>query len=178
MNLTARNAVFEKIFTFPQQICRKWCRLAFWLLFGSLTVAEFSACATYTVAGQVKVLALSTDLNRGKSVGTVRGEDCTWTYFGFRMQGPPSLERALAGAHPVIDPSPDRQASIPKVPTEVPKGVPPDAPPDLPPEAQPVAHDVGHQIRYIEDANTQTDGSFNAGLVAKNCITVTGTGYE
>ena len=57
-----------------------------------------SGCATYQFAEKVKFLSFSDDLSKGKSVGNIEGEDCTWQILGYELGGAPRVERAVKNA--------------------------------------------------------------------------------
>jgi hypothetical protein len=121
---------------------------------GALTCVAFAGCATYNYAEQVKTVAFSDDVHKGTGVGNIRGEDCTWTVLGAKLGGDPTLDRAFINAKNQA--SGLESAGLGSVNAN--KG-------------------RGDTLRYVNNVHTQHDG-FNAGVVAKNCIVVTGVGYK
>ena len=111
-----------------------------------------TGCATYNYAQNVKQVSFSDDVSKGKSVGNVRGEDCTWQILGYQMGGVPTVDRAFNHAKNGTD-----GASL---------------------VGSMDTHQKGNgSLRYINNVNTANTG-FNAGLFGKSCITVTGVGYQ
>jgi hypothetical protein len=109
-------------------------------------------CATYNYASNVKTIAFTDDLKKGHSVGSIRGEDCTWQILGYQMGGAPTVDRAFQHAQMRTDGG----SLVGSLDTRQ-KG--------------------NGSLRYINDVNTKKDG-FNAGLFGKSCIVVTGIGYQ
>lgn len=96
------------------------------------------------------MISYDDDVSAGKSVGPVRGADCTWTILGYQMGGAPTLDKAMANARIGAGEAFSDQWSK--------KG-------------------NGETLRYINNVSTSHDG-FNAGIVAKNCLVVKGAGYK
>lgn len=121
---------------------------------GFLFLALFviaQGCATYKYASNVKMVSFSDDVTKGKSVGNVRGEDCTWTVLGYQLGGLPTIDRAFINTK--------KQAS-----TTQSAGFSSSA-------------DQADALRYVNNVTTENEG-FNAGIVAKQCLVVTGVGYR
>lgn len=60
--------------------------------------SALSGCATYRVAKNVKLIGYDEDAARGKSIGEVRGESCSWKVFGTPVTTRESLDEAFADA--------------------------------------------------------------------------------
>ncbi|MCB9024698.1 MAG: hypothetical protein H6625_00135 [Bdellovibrionaceae bacterium] len=119
----------------------------------SLLGLILGGCATYNYAEKVKMVSFDDDVSKGKSVGPVRGEDCTWTVLGYQLGGLPTLDRAFINAR--------NQAGTLE-------------------SAGLKSSDKSNrdQLRYINNVQTRPDGFNAAGIVAKNCIVVTGVAYK
>lgn len=122
---------------------------------GAMACLAFSGCATYNWAESVKTVSFTDDLKKGTAVGNIRGEDCTWTVLGYKMGGEPTLDRAFINAK--------NQAG------------------GLEAAGLGSLNDNkgrGDSLRYVNNVHTERDGFNAAGLLAKNCIVVTGVGYK
>lgn len=111
-----------------------------------------SSCATYNYANNVKMISFDEDLTKGKSVGQIRGEDCTWNVLGYWLGGFPTVDRAFINAR-------SGASSM---------------------ESAGFSSKSGHSadgLRYINNVTTKNDG-FHAVVVGKQCIVVTGMGYK
>ena len=113
-----------------------------------------AGCATYNYAEKVKMVSFSDDVSKGKSVGPIRGEDCTGRVLGYQLGGAPTLDRAFINAM--------NQAG----------GV----------EAAGFGSVTGNsgrgqRIRYVNNVSTKPEG-FDAVVVGKQCIVVSGVGYQ
>ena len=110
-----------------------------------------SGCATYQYANNVKLIGFDDNPQKGTSVGNIRGEDCTYALLGYKLGGDPTIDKAFINAK--------NQASSM--------------------ESAGFKKDASHAnaIRYVNNVSTGHEG-FDAGLFAKNCITVTGVGYK
>lgn len=119
-----------------------------------LLVALFlQGCASYKYAQKVKMISFDDNLKKGKSVGPIRGEDCTWKFLGYDLGGAPTVDKAFINAK-------DRASSLESAgfgALSSSKGEKP-------------------MIRYVNNVSTENTG-FNAVVIGKNCITVTGNGY-
>jgi len=115
---------------------------------------SFSSCATYQYAKNIKSISFDDDVHQGKSVGPVRGEDCIWEIFGYKLGGSPTLDRAFASA---------RNQTSSGINTVFGGAT------------ESVGSDKA--LRYINHVTTSTDG-FDALVVGKKCLIVTGTGYR
>jgi hypothetical protein len=125
------------------------------LAIGALACLSFTGCATYNYAESVKTVAFSDDVKKGASVGNIRGEDCTWALLGYKLGGDPTLDRAFINAKNQAGGM--ESAGFGDV-TDKTKA-------------------RGESLRYVNNVHTSRDG-FNAGVVAKNCVVVTGIGYK
>ncbi|MFZ4714585.1 MAG: hypothetical protein ACOYL6_12760 [Bacteriovoracaceae bacterium] len=111
-----------------------------------------TGCATYHHADNMKLVSFSDNATKGESVGNIRGEDCTWSFFGYKMGGDPTLDKAFINAK--------NQAGA------------------LESAGFTTSNDKhSNAIRYINNVSTENDG-FNAGVVAKQCLIVKGVGYR
>lgn len=58
-------------------------------------LVSLGGCATYTMAKNVKLIGYDEDVSKGKSIGEVRGESCSWKVFGKPVSRPVSLDEAM-----------------------------------------------------------------------------------
>ncbi|WP_142698061.1 hypothetical protein [Bdellovibrio sp. NC01] len=107
-------------------------------------------CATYNYASNVKMISFDDNVQKGQSVGQVRGEDCTWNVLGYQLGGLPTIDRAFTNAR-------FGAGGLEAAGFQQTKRV--------------------DGLRYVNNVTTKNEG-FNAGVVAKNCIVVTGMGYK
>ncbi len=123
------------------------------LLLSSLTLGAFlSSCATYNYADNMKLVGFDDAPKKGQSMGNIRGEDCTWTILGYKLGGDPTIDKAFINAK--------NQAGTLEsagITTSNAKS--------------------NNALRYITNVSTKNDG-FNAGVVAKNCLIVSGVGFQ
>ncbi|MCB0356321.1 MAG: hypothetical protein KDD40_04900 [Bdellovibrionales bacterium] len=119
----------------------------------SLLGLMFGGCATYNYAEKVKLVSFDNDVKQGKSIGPIRGEDCTWTILGYQLGGRPTLDRAFINAR-------NQAGSLESAGWKS------------------SDKSTKDQIRYINKVQTRPDGFNAAGLVAKQCIVVTGVAYK
>ena len=96
------------------------------------------------------MISFSDDITKGKSAGNVEGKDCTWMILGYWLGGQPTIDKAFMNAQ--------NQASGMES-AGFGKG------------------DRGNQLRYINNVSTENEG-FNAGVVGKKCLVVSGVGYR
>ncbi len=111
-----------------------------------------SGCATYNYAEKVKMVSFDDNVKKGKSIGPMRGEDCTWRIGAYKLGGAPTLDRAFINAR-------NQAGSMEAAGFKF---------SDKPNKAQ---------IRYINKVQTRNDG-FNAIIFGKTCIVVTGVAYK
>jgi hypothetical protein len=111
-----------------------------------------SGCATYDYAQNVRMISFSEDLQKGKSVGNVHGEDCTWQILGYQLGGLPTVDKAFRHTADGTDGS----SLVGSMDTH---------------------QKSNGSLRYINNVSTKNDG-FNAGIFGKTCIVVTGIGYK
>lgn len=123
-----------------------------WTSAALLSLVLCSGCATYNYAERVKVVGFSDDLQKGRSVGNIRGEDCTWKILGYQMGAAPTVDRAFRHAQNQTDGS-SLSGSMNN------------------------SQRSNSRIRYAVNVATASDG-FDAVLFGKNCIVVTGVGYR
>lgn len=117
----------------------------------TLSLGLLSSCATYNYAQKVKTIAFDDNITKGQAVGPIRGEDCTWTVFGQQLGGQPTIDKAFINAK--------TQAGF------------------LASAGLTTQTSNANQIRYINNATTANEG-FNAYVLAKQCLVVTGVGYR
>lgn len=123
-------------------------------VFLTLGLTMLTSCATYNYAQKVKTISFDENIAKGKAVGPIRGEDCTWKVFGRELGGSPTIDRAFINAKSQAGALTaagfgvfDKQA------------------------------DASKEIRYINNATTMNEG-FDAYIVGKRCLVVTGVGYR
>lgn len=121
--------------------------------FLTLGLGFLCSCASYNYAHKVKTIAFDDDVSKGKAVGPVRGEDCTWTVLGQQMGGQPTIDKAFINAK-------EQSGSVGAA------GF-----------AALATQDQTKHIRYINNVTTANEG-FNAFVVGKQCLVVTGIGYK
>lgn len=119
----------------------------------ALAIATTS-CATYNYAHNVKLISFSENLEKGQSVGNVRGEDCTWRILGYQLGGAPTVDRAFEYARNQTDGA----SLVGSLSSNKHQG-------------------SSTGLRYINNVSTRPDG-FDVGLFGKSCISVTGVGYR
>ena len=124
---------------------KKWLVLA-----GGLLLLTTSACTRYQYAREIKMLSFDENVEKGTSVGPVRGADCVWHVLGYQLGGYPQLDKAMAGA---------RTQSGESAADAIGQG------------------EAKQSLRYINNASTEWDG-FNAGIIGKRCLVVKGAGYK
>ena len=61
---------------------------------GIFLMAGLTGCATSTHLKKVKLVSFVDDTTGGKSVGTLRGEDCAWRVLGYDI-GTANITRAI-----------------------------------------------------------------------------------
>ena len=118
-----------------------------------LTVLVAAGCTTYPIAQQVKMVSFEDNVEKGKSVGPITGEDCIWSVLGYRLGGRPTLDKAMANAR-----NQSGGGSL---------------------DSFKSSKDTNNTnaLRYINNVSTENDG-FNAVVVAKECLVVKGAGYR
>ena len=113
-------------------------------------VALLQSCATYKYADKVKLVSFDDSIHKGKSVGPIRGEDCTWTVLGIQLGSLPTVDKAFINAR-------NRAGTMESAGFKDSKK-------------------SKDSLRYVNNVSTENAG-FNAGIVRKQCIAVTGVGY-
>jgi len=116
----------------------------------SMVVFLTQSCASYRFAQKVKTISFDGDFKKGKSVGTIRGEDCTWTVLGYKLGGDPTLDKAFINAN-------KQAGALASAGFKQAEGK--------------------NALRYVNNVHTEAEG-FNAYLFGKNCIVLTGVGYR
>ncbi len=120
------------------------------LLFEALFVVA-QGCAIYKYANNVKMVSFSDDISKGKSVGNVRGEDCTWSVLQYKLGGAPTIDKAFINTK--------KQANTLQSAGFSGSAAQADA------------------LRYVLNVHTENEG-FNAYVLKKDCLVVTGVGYR
>lgn len=108
-------------------------------------------CASYNYAQNVKMVAFSDDVTKGKSVGQVEGQDCTWTLLGYKLGGEPTISKAFSNTH--------KQADF------------------MQSAGMSSTHENTNTVRYVNNVTSSRTG-FNAYVVGKDCLVVKGIGYK
>jgi hypothetical protein len=108
-------------------------------------------CASYKYANNVKMVSFSDDITKGKSVGNVRGEDCTWKVLNQPLGGAPTIDKAFINTK--------KQAS------------------SLQSAGFSSTSNQADALRYLNNVHTEREG-FDAYIFAKDCLVVTGVGYK
>jgi hypothetical protein len=121
------------------------------LYLAALSCLFLGGCASYQYAQQVKLVSFDDNIEKGQSVGPIRGEDCTWTILGMQMGGLPTLDKAFINAR-------NQAGSM---------------------ESAGFKSNEKHEntLRYVNNVSTENDG-FNALLFGKQCLVVKGGGYR
>ena len=122
-------------------------------VFATLGLVLLSSCATYNYAQRVKTISFDDNITKGQAVGPIRGEDCTWKVLGYQLGGAPTIDRAFINAKEQASGLTAAGMSFL----------------DKKNEKAP--------LRYINNATTANDG-FDAYVVGKQCLVVTGVGYR
>lgn len=112
-----------------------------------------SGCATYKQAKDINLVSFDGDLNKGKAVGPIRGEDCVWSVLGNPLGGAPTLDRAFMNARM------NRSSSA------------------LGDSLSSDDDNLNDGVRYINKVSTENVG-WDAIVVGKNCLVVRGVGYR
>lgn len=113
----------------------------------------FAGCVTYPDVKEIKTIGYSDDVSKGKSTGQFSADDCVWQVFGYWLGGNPDVSRAIANART------QKKSNIGDAfgaGTEATTG--------------------GQSIRYANNITTKYTG-FNAYIVGKSCVEVSGMGY-
>lgn len=122
-------------------------------VFVTLGLTMLCSCATYNYAQRVKTISFDDNLSKGQAVGPIRGEDCTWSVMGRVLGTAPTIDRAFLNAK-------SQSGALSSAGLGV------------------LAKEDGSKsIRYINNATTSNEG-FNAYVVGKQCLVVTGVGYR
>ena len=109
-----------------------------------------ASCTHYEYANDVKLMGFEEDMTPGKSMGSVRGEDCAFGFFGYKL-GHPSIDKAFAD----VRMQQGSNAADVIVGKKGGKGV----------------------IKYVKNVSTMRDG-FDVWAVSKDCLIVMGAGYQ
>ena len=123
-------------------------------LFLGLIGSLLCSCATYQTAQKVALVSFDDTPTKGKSVGNIQGQDCTWRILNYQLGGLPTIDRAFMNARKGTD-----GGSLLSGVTG----------------GGPSAH--GGDLKYVNNVSTKNDG-FDAVIIGKTCIVVTGIGYK
>ena len=121
-------------------------RLFFLFVFISLP-----ACTSYRTAKNIKLVGFSDNIVKGRAIGQVKGDDCTFMVLGAMLGGPPTISTAIANARQ------NRRAEFGDFLGGQTKS--------------------RGGIRYMNNLSARPTG-FNVGGFGKSCIEVTGLGYK
>ena len=122
-------------------------------VFLTLGLSLLASCATYQYAQKVKTISFDDNLSKGNAVGPIRGEDCTWKVLSYQLGGAPTIDRAFINAkNQASNLTAAGFGSIDKENKNAP-------------------------IRYINNVTTSNEG-FDAYIIGKSCLVVTGVGYR
>lgn len=108
-------------------------------------------CASYNYAQNMKMVAFTDDVTKGKSVGQVEGQDCTWTVLGYKLGGAPTIDKAFSNTQ--------KQATM------------------LQSAGLGTTTENTDTLRYVNNVTTSRAG-FDAYVVGKDCLVVKGIGYK
>lgn len=123
-------------------------------VFLTLGLLFVTSCANYKYAHKVKTISFDDNIAKGKAVGPIRGEDCTWTVLGQQLGGAPTIDKAFINAKTQAGSL--HAAGFGALDSN---------------------KTANNEIRYINNATTSNEG-FNAYLLGKQCLVVTGVGYR
>lgn len=110
-----------------------------------------TSCTSYRWAKEIKMVAFSDDVHKGKSIGEIEGDDCIYMVLGYRLGGRPQVGRAIRNA------SKQKKSSIG--------------------DSMGGGESGGEGVRYINNLSVKPDG-FNAVVFGKDCFAVTGLGFK
>jgi hypothetical protein len=123
-------------------------------LFPIVCLALVSSCARYQLVQKVKLVSFEENIKKGKSIGPISGEDCTWSLFGYNLGALPTINTTFVNAMNQADAlessgfgmlsSKDKSAS--------------------------------RKVRYINNVSSETKG-FDAKIIGKYCLSIKGNGF-
>lgn len=116
--------------------------------------ALLCSCATYPTAQKVALVSFDDNPTKGKSVGNIRGQDCTWKVLGYQLGGLPTVDKAFMNARSGTDGG------------SLMSGINGGG-----------KSSYGGDLKYVNNVSTSNEG-FDAVVVGKTCIVVTGIGYK
>lgn len=124
-----------------------------YLISNLLTVIFFSGCATVKIAENVKMVAFTDKptTRETKSLGNIEGKDCTWYVWGYAMGTDPSVRTAF------INTAEQSEEIIPMMKKK--------------------KEGSSGGLSYLRNVAVDPSG-FNAWLVSRSCMNVTGLGYQ
>lgn len=125
----------------------------------SALVLIVGGCSTFDYSKQLKQVAFTDNIKKGKSIGPIEGRDCVWQFFGLPIGSRPSMDRALKAAI----------KNYQLTGTEISGRNEQEVEKNLKPENT-------NDIRYINNIITANEG-FNFGVFRKQCLIVSGIGY-
>lgn len=120
------------------------------LLTGGLCGILLAGCASSQVAKDFKYVGFEDEPTPSKAIGTVEGRDCTWSVMGYSLGAQPTVRTAFQNAA-------DRRAGhfIPGQELEK----------------------KGAGLKSVRNVSVENDG-FNAWVVGRYCVVITGGGYQ
>jgi hypothetical protein len=122
----------------------------------AIAVGLFFGCATYRYAKNVKLISFSEDITKGGSLGQIEADDCVFSIF-VPLGTAPTFPRAMENLKK------QRRSHLADVVGGERKG-------------------ADKNVRYVTNVSSEYEGfgvSGGGGMsFGKNCIVVTGTGYQ
>jgi hypothetical protein len=114
-------------------------------------IALLSACTTHQTIKEIKMVSFDDDVRQGQSVGQITADDCNFYILGYAIGNPPSISTAIKNAQ-----------------TQKTTGI-----------ADAITNEksTNQAIRYMNNV-TVKPGGFDAYVVKKNCIQISGLGYR
>ncbi len=118
----------------------------------SLLAAQLTGCASANVAQKLSFVSFDEKANPDslKSVGSIEGKDCTWYVWGYAIGMDPTVRNAFFNA------ANQKEDSLIPGQTATSKGAP---------------------LKVVKNISVE-HGGFNAWLVSRSCMVVTGAGYR
>ena len=120
-------------------------------MFAIAIVVALTGCQTAEQAKEIQLLGFDGDASKGKSLGPIEGSDCVFMVVGYWLGEQPTLSRAIMNARK------GKKSSIGDVVGD--------------------SGQLGEGARYLNNVSVSNSG-FNAGIVGKNCINISATGYK
>lgn len=120
-----------------------------------IAITLLAGCATYRYAKNVKLISFSDDISKGGSLGSIEADDCVFSVF-IPLGTAPTFPRAMENLKK------QRRSHVGDVLGGERKG-------------------ADKNLRYVTGVSSQVEGfgaSGKIGSFGKNCVVVTGTGYQ